>query len=204
MAEGDFKRQTGYKVRVGDVFKGRPIYDGERFSFIELGDRKIARVNIVANIVERYLSEDKNYLSLTIDDASGQIRIKVFGEDIQRFENLEQGDTVMVGGLLRSYNNELYINPEFIRKKDPRYLLVRKLEFEKNTPKQVDNGKILVIVDQVIKKIKEAEPEGISGDKLITEIKESSDIVNQEVKKALEQGVIYEPRPGVYRYLGSE
>ncbi len=204
MAQGDFKRQTAYKIKVGDVFKGKPFYDGERFSFIELGDKKIARVNIVANIVERYLSEDKNFLSLTIDDASGQLRIKVFGDEIPRFENLEQGDTVMVVGLLRSYNNELYINPEFIKKKDPRYLLVRKLEFEKSAPKEVDNGKVMVIADQVLKMIKEAEPEGVSGDKLITEVGESSDIVNQEIKKALEQGIIYEPRPGVYRYLGSE
>jgi uncharacterized protein len=204
MAEGDFKRQTAYKIKIGDVSRGRPIYDGERFSFLELGDKKLARVNIVANIVEKYLSEDKNYLSLTIDDASGQLRIKVFGDEIQRFESLGQGDTVMVVGLLRSYNNELYISPEIIKVKDPRYLLVRKLEFDKNIQKPLDTNKILIVADQVLNKIKNSEPEGISGDKLINEIKESSEIINQEIKKALEQGIIYEPRPGIYRYLGNE
>jgi uncharacterized protein len=204
MAEGDFKRQTAYKIKIGDVSRGRPIYDGERFSFLELGDKKLARVNIVANIVEKYLSEDKNYLSLTIDDASGQLRIKVFGDEIQRFESLGQGDTVMVVGLLRSYNNELYISPEIIKVKDPRYLLVRKLEFDKNIQKPLDTNKILIVADQVLNKIKNSEPEGISGDKLINEIKEASEIINQEIKKALEQGIIYEPRPGIYRYLGNE
>jgi RPA family protein len=204
MAEGDFKRQTAYRIKVGDVFKGRPIFDGERFSFLELGDRKIARVNIIANIVERYLSDEKNYMSLTIDDASGQVRIKVFGEDIARFEEIGQGDTVNVIGLLRSYNNELYINPEIIKKKDSRYLLVRKLEFEKTAPKPVDNEKVIAVADQILKMIKDAEPDGIGVDKIIEELKENADLVNQEVKKALEQGIIYEPRPGVLRYLGSE
>tara|TARA_Y100000034_G_scaffold129564_1_gene186260 strand:- start:2162 stop:2770 length:609 start_codon:yes stop_codon:yes gene_type:complete len=202
MPEGDFKRQTAYRIKVGDVFKGRPIFDGERFSFLELGDRKIARINVVANVVERYLSDEKNYMSLTIDDASGQVRIKVFGEDIARFEEIGQGDTVNVIGLLRSYNNEIYINPEIIKKKDPRYLLVRKLEFEKAAPKPVDNEKVIAVADVILKKIKEAEPEGVGVDKIIEDLKESADLINQEVKKALEQGIIYEPRPGMLRYLG--
>ncbi|MEA3329216.1 MAG: OB-fold nucleic acid binding domain-containing protein [Nanoarchaeota archaeon] len=204
MAEGDFKRQTAYKIKIGDVARGRPIFEGERFSAVELEDKRIVRVNIVANIIERYLSDDKNYLSLTIDDASGQIRIKVFKEDIARFESLGQGDTVMVMGLLRSYNNEIYINPEIITQKDPRYLLVRKLEFERNSPKLVDNETVLAVADKVIQKIKSAEPDGIAGDKLIVDVGESGELINQEIRKALEQGVIYEPRPGVYRYLGNE
>ena len=27
-------------------------------------------------------------------------------------------------------------------------------------------------------------------------------LINQEIKKALEDGIIYEPRPGIVRYLG--
>ncbi|MFA6022908.1 MAG: OB-fold nucleic acid binding domain-containing protein [Candidatus Pacearchaeota archaeon] len=198
----DFKRQTAYKIRIGDILKGKPIMDNERFSFLELGDRKISRVNIVANVVDKYSSEEKQYISLTIDDASGQIRIKIFGEDVNKFANLSQGDTVMLIGLLRSYNDELYITPEIIRIQDPRYLLVRKLEFEKEAPKTVNKEQILVLADQLIDKIKSAEPEGITSEKLIMELKASPELINQEIKKALEQGIIYEPRPGLMRYLG--
>jgi len=199
----EFKRQTAYKLKIGDVFKGRPIFDGERFNFLELGDRKIGRVNIVANVVEKYSSDEKQYVSLTIDDASGQIRVKIFGDDVNRFQGINQGDTVMVIGLLRSYNDELYINPEIIRVKDPRYLLVRKLEFEKMVPEPVDNQKVLAVADQIIQKVKQAEPDGIAIEKLIMDLKETPDLINQEIKKALEQGIVYEPRPGVLRYLGS-
>ena len=203
MASGDFKRQTAYKLKVGDISKGRPIYDGERFNFLELGDRKIARVNIVANVIERYLSDEGNYLSLAIDDASSQIRIKVFGDDIQKFKDIGQGDTVIVIGLLRNYNNEIYITPEIIRRKDPRYLLVRKLELEKIYPVKADNGKILAIADKILNKVRESEPNGVGVDKIIEDLKESTDLINQEIRRALEQGIIYEPRPGVLRYLGS-
>jgi len=201
---GSFKRAIAYKLRIGEVFKGKPVMDGERFSFLELGDKRISRINIVANVVEKYSSEEKQYIALTIDDASGQIRIKIFGDDVLKFSNISQGDTIMIVGLLRSYNNEIYINPEIIKVKDPRYLLVRKLEFEKDAPKIIDNHKILAVADQILKKIKESEPEGINAERLILELKETPDLINQEIKKALEQGIIYEPRPGILRYLGIE
>ena len=202
MAEGDFKRATAYKLKVGDIFSGRKILDGERFNFLELGNRRISRVNLVANIVEKFSSSEKAYISLTIDDASGQIRVKIFGDDVQKFLDINQGDTVLIIGLLRNYNNELYITPEIIRKQDPRYLLVRKLEFEKNAPKEIDTRERLALADKIINRVKGAEPEGVSHEKLVLDLHETPDLINQEIRKALEQGIIYEPRPGMLRYLG--
>ncbi len=49
---------------------------------------------------------------------------------------------------------------------------------------------------------KEEENEGIDTEKLIMEIKASPDLINQEIKRLLEEGIIYEPRPGRVRYLG--
>ena len=202
MAQGDFKRATAYKLKIGDIFSGKKILDGERFNFLELGNKKINRINIIANIVEKYSSSEKQYISLTIDDASGQIRLKIFGDDVQKFSDINQGDSILVIGLLRNYNDEIYITPEIIKKQDPRYLLVRKLEFEKYAPKEVNHQERFALSDKIINKIKEAEPEGIGMDKLIEELHESVDLINQEIKKALEGGIIYEPRPGMLRYLG--
>jgi len=198
----DFKRQIAYKLRIGDIFAGKPIMDNERFSFLELGDKRIVRVNIVANIVEKYNSSEKQYVSLTIDDASGQVRIKIFGDDVIKFQNINQGDTIMVVGLLRWYNNELYLTPEIMKIQDPRYLLVRKLEFEREMPKLVDKNEILALTDQIKQRIKESEPEGISSEKLIMELHSAPELINQEIKKALEQGIVYEPRPGMLRWVG--
>jgi len=197
------QRATAYKLRIGDILAGKPSLDGERFNFLELGNKQIIRVNIVANIIEKYQSEEKKYISFTIDDASGQIRIKIFGDDIEKFAEIGQGDTVTIIGMLRFYNNELYISPEIIKQQDPRYLLVRKLELEKETPKQTSKEETKAVKDRIIDMIKEAENNGgIDIDKLIMEIKSSPEIINQEITKLLEEGLVYEPRPGKIRYLG--
>jgi len=199
-----FQRATAYKLRIGDILAGKQVMDNERFSFLELGNKQIIRINVIANVIEKYESEgETKYLSFTIDDASGQIKLKVFGDDVSRFSSISQGNTVMAIGKLRYYNNELYILPEIIKIQDPKYLLVRKLELEKEKPKQQNKQEAKAIKEQIIDMIKQAEQDGgIDTDKIIMEIKSSPDIINQEIQKLLEEGLAYEPRPGRIRYLG--
>jgi len=204
------KRQIAYKIRVGDLLKGKPIIEqGEiaRFKFLELGNKNIVRVNVVANIIDKYQTEGsenkKSYLSLTIDDASGQMTVRAFGDDVKRFSEIAQGNTVLVIGTLRFFNNEIYISPEIIRDIDPRYLLVRKLELDKEKPKTTNKEEILAIKDQIIEIIKNSEEQGgAETEKIILDLKASPDLINQEITKLLEEGLIYEPRPGKIRYLG--
>ena len=40
MSAETIKRNTAYKLRIGDVIIGKPTLNGERFSFLELGDKK--------------------------------------------------------------------------------------------------------------------------------------------------------------------
>src|SRR3989338_10710402 len=199
------KRQTAYKLRIGDLSKGKSIMEEGRLRFVELGDRQVYRVNIIANIIERYMSEgEKKYLSLTIDDASGQVRLKIFGDDVERFKDISQGNTVRVIGIIRTYNNENYISPEIIKIVDPRHLLVRKLELDaEKGEKPVDKKEIVAIKDRIIEMVKGAEGDGgIEADKLIMAIDTSPQIINQGITRMLEEGVLYEPRPGKIRFLG--
>jgi RPA family protein len=209
MDEQQFKRNTAYKFRIGDVLIAKPVFEEERFSFAELGSKRIVRVNLVGNIVEKYESEgDKQYAFLTLDDGSGQIKLKAFGEDSERLKNVSQGDTVIVIGVLRHWNNEIYILPEIIRITDPKYLFVRKLEIEKERKKSSSDplGKeeIIAVKDRILGEIKNAEENGgIEMDKLIMDLRDiSPEIINQEVHKFLEEGIVFEPRPGKVRYLG--
>jgi RecG-like helicase len=206
--EGQFKRNVAFKLRIGDILLGKPVMDGERFSFLELGNRKIVRVNIIGNIVDKYENEgERKYIFFKLDDGSGQISLKVFGDDISKFKDITQGLTVLVIGVLRHWNNETYIQPEIIKEQNTKYLLVRKLELEKiPSPKapSMEKSKIVAIKDSIIDIIKEAEEEGgIEKEQLIIKLKDiSPDIINQEIKKFLEEGIIFEPRPGKVRYLG--
>ena len=43
MPEEQFKRHIAYKLRIKDITIGKPIIDGERFSFLELGNKRIVR-----------------------------------------------------------------------------------------------------------------------------------------------------------------
>lgn len=208
MPDTQFKRHIAYKLRIGDILIGKPIIDGERFSFLELGDKRIVRVNVIGNVVDKYESEgDKKYSFLTLDDGSGQIKLKSFGDDIEKFKNIFQGQTILVIGVLRNFNNETYISPEIVREQDPRYLLVRKMEIEKEKSKNakpVAREQIVAIKDKILEKIKNAEEEGgIDLDKVIMDLREiSPEMINQEIKKLLEDGIIFEPRPGRVRWLG--
>jgi len=208
MPEQQFKRHIAYKLRIGDLLIGKPVMDGERFSFLELGNKKITRVNIIGNIIERYDSEgEKKYSFLTLDDGSGQIKLKIFGDDVERFKNIGQGETVLVIGVLRNFNNETYISPEIIRPQDTKYLLVRKLEIEKEKSENaspLEREEIIAVKDKILSAIKNAEDDGgIDRDTIIMNLREiSPEIINQEIQKFLEEGIVFEPRPGKVRYLG--
>lgn len=200
----NFKRNIAYKIKIGTISTGKPVIDGERFKFLELEDKQLVRVNIIANVTDKYIQEgEKKFASITLDDASGQIKVKTFGDDVEKFTPLNQGDTVILIGLLRMWNNEIYITPEIIKKKDPSFLLIRKLEIEKDLPKTLPKTELLALKDKMVNMIKEAEKDqGIDIEKIILELKEPPEVINNEIKKILEDGIAYEPRPGKLRYLG--
>lgn len=203
-----FKRNIAYKFRIGDLLIGKPVMNGEKFSFIELGNKKIVRINIIGNIVDKYESGDeKKYLFFTLDDGSGQIKLKIFGDDSDRFKEFYQGQTVVIIGTLRNWNNETYISPEIIRETDSKYLLIRKFETERDTPantNSVQKGEITAIKDKILDLIKDAEEKGgIEIEELIKSLQDfSPSIINQEIQKFLEEGIAFEPRPGKIRWLG--
>ncbi|MDP4039369.1 MAG: OB-fold nucleic acid binding domain-containing protein [Candidatus Pacearchaeota archaeon] len=204
----EFKRHIAHKLKISEILEGTPIVDGERFRFSEIRGKQVSRVNIIANIIDKYIQdEEKKFASITLDDASGQIKVKTFGEDIEKFNNFEQGDTIMLIGLLRQWNNEIYVLPEIITKKEAPYLLLRKLETDlekQKTPQvQLSKSQATELKDKILTIIKREEERGGADISVITsELNSKSEIMNAEIKKLLEEGVIYEPRPGKVRYLG--
>ncbi len=204
MVEQGFKRHVAHKMRIGDVLSGKIIMDGEKFKFLEINDSHVVRVNIIANITDKFVQDDeKKYATLTIDDASGQIRIKSFGEEIEKLEHFIQGDTIIVIGLLRAWNNEVYITPEIIKKREPQYLMVRKLELDLEKPKILEKDEISQIRTKILDDVRKNEENGgIDIEKIILDLQQPPQTINQEIKKLLEEGLIYEPRPGKLRYLG--
>lgn len=199
-----FKRKVAYKFRVGQILEGVGVFENERLAHVKIRGLEVVRVNLIANVVDKFVQDgEKKYASLTLDDATGQIKAKFFGEDVDKFSSFEQGDTLLVVGLLRSWNNEIYLTPEIMRKIDPKFLLVRKLEIDCDLPKEIDKEKVAELKDKIVEMVKMAESEGgLDIEKIILELKESPAMINSEIKKLLEDGVAYEPRPGKLRFLG--
>jgi len=163
-------RQTMVKARISDVVSGKFVKkEGLEPSYVltDLGQR-ISRVNLLGTIVDKFMSEDGNYSSVTIDDDSDSIRVKAFKEDARIFENLEIGDLVMVIGKVREYVEENYIIPEIVKKiANPNYESLHKLEILKQLVKQKKimeeiNGKEIGDIEELKKKYN-VDAEALSG-----------------------------------------
>ncbi|HJZ19298.1 MAG TPA: OB-fold nucleic acid binding domain-containing protein [Candidatus Nanoarchaeia archaeon] len=206
--EEQFKRNIAYKLRIEKILAGIPIIENERFSFLNLENQKIIRINVIGSIVDKYVSDgEKKFLFLTLDDGSGQIKIKSFGDDAEKFSWISQGQIVIVIGTLRFFNNEVYISPETVREQNPKYLIVRKLETEKqNQNYQTQHSKPIQqksLRESIIDLIKNSESNGgISMEILNSSTGMSSETVSNEIGRLLEEGTIFEPRPGIVRWLG--
>ena len=131
LTEKSFKRHVAYKLRIGQILQGAPIFEDIKLKHVEIEGKSVSRINLIANVVDKFSQEgEKKYGSLMLDDATGQIAVKFFGDGVAQLEEFQQGDTLLVIGLLRSWQNQIYITSEIIKKKDPEYLLIRKLEIE--------------------------------------------------------------------------
>ena len=105
--------------------------------------------------------------------------------------------------LIVDTDGKLTIPPEIIKKRGPAFLLIRKLEIDNMQPKIIEKTELVKVRDTILDKIKKEDANGgVETEKLVIEVKATPDIINNEIRKLLEEGMIYEPRPGKLRYLG--
>ena len=129
-------RQTTSRARIYDIVNGNFVRkEGFEPSYVltDLGQR-ISRTYLIGTIVDKFMSENGNYSSITIDDDSDSIRIKAFREQVNIFDNFNVGDLVMVIGKVRNYADENYVIPEIVKKiTDPNLESLHKLEVLKQS-----------------------------------------------------------------------
>ncbi|MBU2523220.1 MAG: hypothetical protein KKE23_02935 [Nanoarchaeota archaeon] len=123
-----FQRQTAYKMQIADILKGKINFEADRLNNVDIGGKLVLRVNVIANVVEKYTNPEKQFASLTLDDGSGQIRMKGFSDSFELLNSPLIGETVYVVGTLKFYNDELYILPEIINNVETKWLMLRRLE----------------------------------------------------------------------------
>ena len=133
----EIKRRTAFRFFIGMICQGKPEFRDERFLYSVINSKDTTRVNIIGNIIDKFIGEQKPYCALTIDDGTGTIRIKAFSDSINIIKDFEQGDTINVIGKLAHFNNEIYILPEIVKETSITWLIARKLELEKEFGKDI-------------------------------------------------------------------
>ncbi len=134
------RRATAAKITIQEILKGTLVVrHGDRVVGVETRLGQVNRVNVIATVVDKFEGrrdegeERKRFASLTLDDGTDIIRVKMWGSSCERIERIEVGDLVLVIGKIRRYQEETYINGEIVRKLgDPNWETVRMLELVKS------------------------------------------------------------------------
>lgn len=134
-------RLPAKKLRISDVTNGK-YFPGSKeemkasYLITPMGE-KVSRINLIASVIDKFLSEDGNYSTVTIDDGSETIRVKTFKEGVELLNGIDVGDLVLAVGKIKEYNGELYVNGEIVKKIfDKNLESLRKLEILKQTIQQ--------------------------------------------------------------------
>lgn len=209
-------RQTAYKVWISDLLNGKYVrQEGEWDpNYIQVHDLKVSRANIVAGVIEKYVSDNADYGFLSVDDSTGVIRVKVWKEDVKLIENIQVGDLVLIIGRPREMNSEIYVMAEIIKMiENKEWANVRKEELKKRFGVAVraetvgdkaveeeqiehattsDRQKVLSIIEK---------SDDISFDEIVDVTKINQDEVSKIVKELLQEGEIYQPRAGIFKIV---
>lgn len=202
------ERQTARKVRISDLTGGQWVKnEGMVPSYVvTAGGQKVGRARLMGTIVSRFLAEDGNFASITLDDGTDTLRAKTF-KTTKPLDSLEVGQLVDLVGKVREWNDEIYIIPEIVKKVDnPNMELLRRLEImklAKSAPKEAksespgaqesDDRERL---RQDILKVMEGAADGITFAGIMEKLKQPEDKLEPVVSELLSEGICYEPSPG--------
>jgi len=202
------ERQTAVKVFIKQLTDGKWVEkEGFEPSYVETHDkRQISRARILGTVVTKFVSDDSNFSSLTIDDTTDTIRIKTF-KTVKPVMNIEIGDLVDVIGKVREFNGEIYIIPEIVKKvDDPNIETLRKLEIislnraapkiketqKPETKKEYDKEALRKQIVEMLNKYEE----GVMFSDIQKAIDAPEEITESIVNDLLSEGICYEPSPG--------
>ncbi len=128
------ERMTAVRASISDITSGTFSNDNGPYVISPFGV-ELRRVVIVGFVVDKFYREGddtgkKRFESITVDDGTDTIGVKVWGEDdAVVLEGVKENILALVIGRIREYNNEVYIMPEIVRElSDPNYMSLHLLE----------------------------------------------------------------------------
>lgn len=196
------ERMTAIKVKISELTRGEWVKkDGLEPSYvITPSGEHVSRARILGTVVGRFISDDENFATITVDDSTDTIRAKVF-KTLKPLNGIKIGDIVDVIGKVREYGGEIYLIPEVIYKvTDPNFEILRELEIlkKKKLGIKVEERKEIDKIDvrKELLKLLEAHPEGITYAEILKETKLPEEVLEPVINEVLAEGICYEPSPG--------
>ena len=128
------KRMTAVRASISDIVNGTFGEDNGAHVTSSYGV-ELRRVVIVGFVVSKFNKESnseggKRFMSITLDDGTDTIRIKVWGEEESALlEGVKEDILALVIGKVRKYEDEIYIIPEIVKEiTDPNFMGLHLLE----------------------------------------------------------------------------
>lgn len=197
------QRSVAYKVWISQLHTAEFVkQQGWNPSYLKLEEKQVSRVNIISTVVGKFISDDGNYGTLTLDDGTDTVRVKAFGPDVQMIKNAKVGALVRFIGKVKEYNEERYVAPEIIKElEDPNWLIVRRLELGQPGNVAVAApaaGKTLNLIE-IITKLDDGK--GASIKEVIKQMGLEEADAKLQIAELLASGDIFEPTKGKLKVL---
>jgi RPA family protein len=126
------KRAIAYRFRIKDLSGGEYVAGKtiDNPTYVKLGDMNVSRVDLLGRVLDK--SDSGGLSSMTLQDKTGKIKIKVFGNDSTLVKGAVVGDLVRVIGKIRQDSIERFVLGEIVKKiDDANYELLRDKELAK-------------------------------------------------------------------------
>jgi RPA family protein len=128
------ERMTAVRASISDITHGSYSDDNGPHVVSPFGV-ELRRVVVVGFVVDKFYREGddsgkKRFESITVDDGTDTIGVKVWGEeDASVLEGVKESILALVIGKVRQYNDEVYLIPEIVRElTDPNYMSLHLME----------------------------------------------------------------------------
>ncbi|MFH1637236.1 MAG: OB-fold nucleic acid binding domain-containing protein [Candidatus Woesearchaeota archaeon] len=220
------KRQTAYRFWIRDIVESELKLNKEGYKYFDVKGKEAVRVNLIANVINKYSNDAGTYVSVTLDDGSAQLRVKTWNEDSKFLEDIEIGNMVLVVGRLSESNGEVFLRPEIVKAvENAEWELARKLELLKKYGKpertqqalEEDKGEEVkediveeVVVEnkgagnsrgKVINVLEDAPAGGIEMHEAIKKSGLDEDEADKIIDELLKEGEVYQPKRGFLKLI---
>ncbi len=199
---------TARKAEIKDLMSGSWVKkEGMEPSYVvSPSGEKLSRVRLMGTVVGRFVAEDGNFASITLDDGTDTMRVKTF-KTAKPLDTVNPGSLVEVIGKVREYNAEIYMIPEVVTAiKDPNLLTLRRAELaakarnlkqnplsaEEPTQETADENALRKQILDVIG----GNPEGVEYSVIPESVSAPEAQIESVVNDLLAEGICYEPTPG--------